>query len=248
MVTEREHHEYQEMLGAYALGALTDDERESLEEHLLTCDECNAELVELLVAAHSLPLSVEERAPSADLRERIRAAAVAEAGASSPDRVSTVEPEPSNVTTLSSSRPRTTRFGGGSILPWAAAAVFLLFGLGMLGWNLSLRTSNNTNEQVIALQAAPGVNGAGGQLIYLKDKQVMIVKPRGLPQLPSGQVYELWLIQGNTPIAAGVFDTANGQLAVAANMSQYRAVAITIEQGPLGSPTPSGAQVIVTPF
>ncbi len=79
MVTEREHHEYQEMLGAYALGALPDDEREALEEHLLTCDECNAELGELLVAAHSLPLSVEERAPSADLRERIRAAAVAEA-------------------------------------------------------------------------------------------------------------------------------------------------------------------------
>ncbi len=162
--------------------------------------------------------------------------------------MSTVEHEPSNVTTLPSSRTRTTRFGGGSILPWAAAAVFLLFGLGMLGWNLSLRTSNNTNEQVIALRAAPGVNGAGGQLIYLKDKQVMIVKPHGLPTLQSGQVYELWLIQGNTPIAAGVFDTANGQVAVAANMSQYRAVAITIEQGPLGSSTPSGEQVIVTPF
>ncbi len=248
MATEREHHEYQEMLGAYALGALTDDEREALEAHLLTCDACNAELDELLVAVHAMPLSVEERAPSDGLRERIRAAAVAEAGGSSQNHAGIVEDETSSVTQLPASGGRVTRFRGGSILPWAAAAVFLLFGLGMLGWNLSLRSTNNPNEQVIALQAAPGVSGAGGQLIYLKDKQVMIVKPQGLPQLQSGQVYELWLIQGNTPIAAGVFDTANGEVAVAANMSQYRAVAITIEQGPLGSPTPSGEQVIVTSF
>jgi len=226
---------------------LTDDERDALEAHLLTCEECNAELNELLVAVHAIPLSVPERAPSDGLRARIRAAAVAEAGGSRPTQA-TPDDVPANVTRIPDSDGRAMRFTGRSILPWAAAAVFLLFGLGMLGWNLSLRSSNNTNEQVIALQAAPGVNGAGGQLIYLKDKQVMIVKPQGLPQLPAGQVYELWLIQGNTPIAAGVFDTANGQVAVAADMSHYRAVAITIEKGPLGSSTPSGEQVIVTPF
>lgn len=122
----------------------------------------------------------------------------------------------------------------------------LAFGLAMLGWNLSLHQSSN--QQVVALQPAAGVSGAGGQLIYLKDQQVMIVKPQGLPSLAPGKVYEVWLIQGNTPIAAGVLDRSSGQVAVAANMNQYQALAITVENGPLGSSTPTGQKVIVTPF
>ncbi len=116
----------------------------------------------------------------------------------------------------------------------------------MLGWNLSLRQPGN--EQVIALQPAAGIQGAGGQLIYLKDRQVMIVKPEGLPPLAPGKVYEVWLIQGNTPVAAGVLNGASDQVAVAADLSQYQALAITIESGPLGNPSPTGEKVIVTPL
>ncbi len=248
MATEREHHEYQELLGAYALDALPDDERAELEAHLATCDECVVELADLRLAVYALPLSVEERSASPSLRDRIRAAAEAES--SLPDR-----DEPSEGTAFASNvvpiapvdrEPLTARPVWRTLLPWATAAVFLLFALAMLGWNLTLRQPGN--EQVIALQPASGVTGAGGQLIYLRDRQVMIVKPQGLPALAPGKVYEVWLIQGNTPVAAGVLNGASDQLAVAADLSQYQALAITVESGPLGSPAPTGDKVIVTPL
>jgi anti-sigma-K factor RskA len=242
MVANHDHVDIQELLGAYALDALSDDERRLLEAHLATCETCRAELAELRLAVNALPLSIDERDASPSLRDRLRAAAEADLatnGAEEPPSDTVVPFEPR--TERGTPRPlRRTR------LPWAAAAVFLLFGLGMLGWNLSLRQSNN--QQVIALQAAPGVTGASGELIYLKDQQVIIVKPNNLPALAAGQVYELWLIQGETAVPSGVFGAGERQVAIAANLNQYQALAITIEDGPLGKPTPQGQKVVVTPL
>jgi anti-sigma-K factor RskA len=241
MAAEHDHTDIQELLGAYALDALPDDERRLLEAHLATCESCRAELAELRLAVGALPLSIEERAPSPSLRDRLRAAAEADLAANDddeqPDTAIPFEPRSER------GAPRPLRRNW---LPWAAAAVFLLFGLGMLGWNLSLRQSNN--QQVIALQAAPGVTGASGELIYLKDQQVIIVKPNNLPALAAGQVYELWLIRGETAVPSGVFGAGERQVAIAANLNQYQALAITIEDGPLGKPTPQGQKVVVTPL
>jgi hypothetical protein len=85
-------------------------------------------------------------------------------------------------------------------------------------------------------------------MIYLKDEHVIILKPSELPALAAGQVYEVWLIQGNTAIPSGVFTAVGGQFAVAADLSQYGAMAITIEDGPLGNTTPKGEKVVVTPL
>lgn len=241
MAAEHDHSGIQELLGAYALDALPDDERRLLEAHLATCETCRSELAELRLAVHTLSLSVEERDASPSLRDRLRAAAEADLAQNEavepPDTVVPFEPRAER------SMPRPPRRNW---LPWAAAAIFLLFGLGMLGWNFSLRQSNN--QQVIALQAAPGVTGASGELIYLKDEQVIIVKPSNLPALAAGQVYELWLIQGETAVPSGVFGASDRQVAVAANLKQYQALAITIENGPLGQPTPQGQKVVVTPL
>lgn len=242
MAAEHDHTNIQELLGAYALDALPDDERALLEAHLATCETCRAELADLRLAVSALPLSIEEREPSATLRDRLRAAAEADLArdeASEPPWENLVPFEPR----AKRSTPRSLR---DTWLPWAVAAVFLLFGLGMLGWNLNLRQSSN--QQVIALQAAPGVTGAGGELIYLKDEQVILVKPHSLPALASGQVYELWLIQGETAVPSGVFGANDRQIAVAADLNEYQAVAITIEDGPLGKPTPQGQKVVVTPL
>jgi hypothetical protein len=247
MGVERDHTYYQELLGAYALDALPDDEREALEAHLKTCDSCIAELAELRLATYALPLSVEERAASSSLRDRIRAAAVADLSTNQePVRLEPRPPSNNVVSIQTSNAAQGSRRGMRFWLPWAAAAVFLLFGLSMFAWNLSLHQSNN--EQVIAFQPAPGVSGASGEMVYLQDQHVIILKPSELPALAAGQVYEVWLIQGNTAIPSGVFTAVGGQFAVAADLSQYGAMAITIEDGPLGNTTPKGEKVVVTPL
>ncbi len=59
------------MLAAYALGALDLEEARRLEEHLATCTQCRAELVEWRDTTASLALSAEAIEPSPGLRARI---------------------------------------------------------------------------------------------------------------------------------------------------------------------------------
>ncbi len=71
---ELQHDEIRELLGAYVVDALADEhERAAVEEHLRSCDDCQAEVVELRAAAERLR---EERAEwdqtSDALWERIR--------------------------------------------------------------------------------------------------------------------------------------------------------------------------------
>ena len=74
MNDELQHDEIRELLGAYVVDALADeDERAAVEEHLRSCEDCQAEVVELRAAAERLR---EERAEwdqaSDALWERIR--------------------------------------------------------------------------------------------------------------------------------------------------------------------------------
>ena len=55
MKTRRDCREWRELLGAFALGHLEDDERVGLEAHLDGCAECRAELATLMPVAEMLP-------------------------------------------------------------------------------------------------------------------------------------------------------------------------------------------------
>lgn len=245
MSSRHDHDYYRELLGAYALGTLEPDERQELEEHLATCSECREELAMLRSAALALPLAAEEREAPVDLRSRIVAMAASDGSSTSSttpitpssDHQQEIESEPVVL------RPRWQR-----VLPWAAAAVFLLFALAMLGWNLSLRQSGPSTSQLAAITGSSSAPNARGQITYLKDRQVMILSVRDLPALKAGDVYQIWLIQGKTPVPVGVFDQTSAQYAISANPAQYQALAVTIEPGPLGSPAPTGAKVVVAPL
>ena len=67
-MTAREHTSYQEEIGAYLLGALTDLERQAFEQHLEGCPECRAETERLRPAADALPRSVEQVEPPGSLK------------------------------------------------------------------------------------------------------------------------------------------------------------------------------------
>ena len=73
-MTERGSHTERELLEAYALGALQEDERVAVVRHLETCDECRALAAGLVETAHKLPLAlgaVSPLRPPAGLKARL---------------------------------------------------------------------------------------------------------------------------------------------------------------------------------
>ena len=251
---ERNHDDYRELLGAYALGAVTPDERRAVAEHLAICDECTAELARLRVAVRALPLALADREPSPALRDRIQAAVRQDPadgrGQEGGRRASVLPgPRPPAAATRPPGRSTPRRL---PVSPWAAAAVVLLaVSLGMLLWNLRLQQTVQRQGRIetVALQTTGPAAGASGQLTYVADRQVAILSVRDLPPLAPGQVYEVWLLPAEgAPVPAGVFAAPTARHAMAVDRGDYQGVAITVEPGPFGSPGPTTAPLAQAPL
>ena len=78
----RDHEQYEENLGAYLLGALTELESEVFEKHVATCALCRQEFEELRVASEALPRAVEPVVPPASLKKSLMEIVTAEASES----------------------------------------------------------------------------------------------------------------------------------------------------------------------
>src|SRR5712692_5602253 len=71
MVPSMTHDEIQELLGAYALDALSPEEREEVGAHLATCTTCAEEVGQLLSVHDQLALAAIEMEPPPGLRTRL---------------------------------------------------------------------------------------------------------------------------------------------------------------------------------
>ncbi|HEX2295971.1 MAG TPA: zf-HC2 domain-containing protein, partial [Actinomycetota bacterium] len=72
---ERTHDELKDLIAAYALGAVPEDELPRIRSHILSCEECMVEADALVDAASSLALTVEPASLSTDFATRVLAAA-----------------------------------------------------------------------------------------------------------------------------------------------------------------------------
>lgn len=78
-----------DLLEAYALGALEEDEQQAVERHLATCPDCQAEAAELRETAHALPLAlgaVSPVRPPTSLKARVLQAVTGDGGTTVRDR------------------------------------------------------------------------------------------------------------------------------------------------------------------
>ena len=237
------HEELKALLGVFALGIADAEEAAALRAHLATCAECQAELAELTTAVDALPLGLGPIAPPPSLRDRIEAAVLAETPSTEiTGRAPTppVAPRPLRAAPLRPVRP--AAWWANARLWVAAAAALLLIAVGLLAWNLRLQSElRGAAPQTIALAPTDAAPGASGEVRYLPQSNLLVLDVRDLPPLPSGEVYEVWLIpHEGAPVAAGTFDQPTAQHAVVADRGQYQAIAITPEPGPLGTTAPTG--------
>ena len=252
-VDDQRHEQYRELLAAAAFGTLTADEQRLLRSHLDGCAECRAELADYRVIAGALPVTLDERAPSPELRDRIRASL----WVSSTEPARGPEPDPWQVAAsqrpvpaMPVEPPRPTPAAPApvrKVSPFrnryvcATAALVLL---AVLAGTLASRMifaddSEEAPGEAIALRMDPPIPNATGELMYMPDEQVFKLTMHNMPPPPANHVYQVWLIDAEGPEPMGMVHPASGQVAVAADRSQYDMFAITVEPGPLGSLAPT---------
>jgi anti-sigma-K factor RskA len=214
------HDAVHDLTPAYALDALDELEREEYEAHLASCEDCRAELASLQESASSLAYAVPAPAPPPALRERV---------------LERARSERANVIPL---RSRRMNYALGAVAAVAATAaiVFGLWNLALLDERDELYTAVDPTARVLVLpEDAPMT----GQLVIDREtgEATLVVDSR---PVPPEKDYEIWVIQGNTPRPAGLFDGDRERDIVRLSRPVPRgaSVAVTIERkGGVDRPT-----------
>src|ERR687889_1687651 len=138
---------FEDLKEAYALGALSEEERQEVEDYLGTHPELRAEVDDLRSVANLLALAPQEYEPSPKLRRDLMNRI-----SSSPGTTPAAEPPPDRAGLW-------RLFGPGGL---AAAAVLALVTVGMFVWNAALQEENQTLQgELQGQQTSYALEGTG---------------------------------------------------------------------------------------
>jgi anti-sigma-K factor RskA len=241
------------LLAAYALGDLDPTDRALIEGHLAGCARCRRLLATYQSLARLLPLAAIDDVPDLDLRGRV---ADAVAGAARGDR-------PAAQPQWAPARPLWRR--PLPLLAGLALAALLVWNIvlqiGQIGERAEraereaalvalIESPNRASLPLAPSEVAPGASGA---IVADRSGAIAVVSLAGMPPLPPGRVYQLWLVQGEQDrISGGTFtvDAAGAATIVVRTpepIGVYRAVGVTVEPTG-GSPGPTSPRVIGGPL
>jgi anti-sigma-K factor RskA len=221
----------EELLGAYAVDALPDDEAAEFRAHIAGCAEHAAMAAELRAVASALATDVAAAQPPSNLRARVLTAVARE------PQESTLA-LPRRIDTAPSGRQQPGAPFWRSVRPlqaWGALAAAIIAGL--VVWNVALQSEGDddrfdaTNATVISALQANGVSGAGSAL-YFDDEDAIVLVADGIDQLDASQTYQLWALTEGDPVSLGVMrPDAAGRMesVVPFEIADASAIAITIE-------------------
>lgn len=227
-----------DLIPALVLGALDSGEEQSAREHLAGCPRCAAEYQAYAVISNKLSLA----APQVTPPQGLRASILSSARKTAP--VVRKRPTWREDLAVFFSRP-------GSLWMAASLAVILLLALGNVYQWRTRQIPVSTpavHFNVVAMRSDNQAASAEGVLIISPDGRYGTLVVNGLQPLVADQVYQVWLILGDSRVSGGLFSVgASGYGAMEVEsprpLSEYTRFGITIE--PLGgSPQPTGERVL----
>jgi len=234
-----------DLIPAYALECLDEEEFVRVSEHLTVCVGCQAELRSYQAVADRLALAVPNADPSADLKGRLMR------------RIEPAYPKTSSQTQISW-WGQLTRLMQRSTPAWGLAGLILIVALiisNLWLWGQLSRPQAVTEPgfmQTITLTGTQVAPQATGLLVVSADGEHGTLVVDGLAPLSEQQQYQLWLIQDGQRTSGGVFsvsDEGYGSLWISSPepLATYAAFGVTIEPAG-GSPGPTGDKVLGSPL
>ena len=239
--------------GAYALDALDGEaERGRFVRHLSRCPACASEVRGFREVGTALAFAAAAEPPP-ELRDQVLAAAA---------RTRQLPPEVS-----AHARPRRARAWLRNMpwVPWLAGAVALasiavavFFGLAQAHTQQELNQARAENQALNLVLSAPGVRvvsqattkGGVATVVLAADRHELAVVTSGLPALPAGQVYQLWLIGKTATTSAGLLPpAASGRTpaVLATGVVRGDTLGLTVEPAP-GTAQPTTTPILALPL
>lgn len=250
-----------DLLDLYALGVLDPDDVERVEQHLSLCERCRMRQQQAHAVAGLLAFGVEAHAPPDGLFERIEER-IRSGRHLNPENPAAAGPARHHLRSL-------FQLKSGGLLGLASAAIIVL----LLGWNIVLHRQLNAQsaeiqilanrlaaqERVITILRQPdarlvAVSGTDttpkvqGSILLYPDGTHGFLAVDGLPPLPAGKAYQLWLVRQGQRASGGLLrvdENGRGTLLVEAPqpLGLYENIGMTLEPD-TGSPGPTGPRVL----
>ena len=138
------------------------------------------------------------------------------------------------------------------------SSVAVLFGFAQAHTRQELNQARAENQAIALVLSAPQVKllthttTAGGvaTVVLAADRHELVVTTTGLPALPAGHVYQLWLIGKNGAVSAGLLPPATSGLTkpvLASGVVKGDALGLTVEPAP-GSHKPTTTPILALPL
>jgi anti-sigma-K factor RskA len=225
-----------ELIPAYVLGSLEEEEARLVKEHMAGCYLCRKELDVYQAVADQLSLAVPEAAPSAELKPRLM------------ERIQSLK--------MKRATPSTGWRFAKQLVPLGAFAalglIILLAFSNLLLWqkirDMDVLTGPH-GMRAIALQNTGRALEASGFVIVGADGQNGVLVVDKLPALDATREYQVWLTRDGSDTSGAVFSVDESgyrgvRLTPPESLLLYTSVQVTIEPAG-GSERPTGSQVLI---
>jgi hypothetical protein len=242
-------HDMHSLSGAYALDALEGGaERDRFVRHMSRCQTCASEVRGFHEVATAMAFAAAAEPPP-ELRARVLAAAA---------RTRQLPPE-----VRTHARPRRTR--SWVWVPWlsgvvatASIVVAVLFGFAQAHTQQELNQVQAQNQAISLLLSSPQVTllshsttkGGVATVVLAAARHQLVVVTNGLPALPAGHVYQLWLISKAKTVSVGLLPAAEAgrtRPVLASGVVKGDTLGLTVEPAP-GSAQPTTQPILALPL
>lgn len=235
----------EELLPAYVLGSLEQDDIVKVTDHLAVCPSCRQELRDYQDVVGELGFAAPDHTPAPRVKQQL---------------MTRVQPAQDDVTSsdespfMQSLGRRLAAFTRRLAPAWTALSVILVLALSvstvLLWQQVNALQQSRRGLTTIPLSATESAPNATGLVVMSLDGEHGTLVVDRLPQLDEEQQYQLWLIKGGERTDGGVFsvgDDGYASLWVSSPdpLRSYTDFGITIEPAG-GSPGPTGAKVLGT--